>query len=264
MQGSVIQEGLWEHAWNDAQLTKLDNMLGDFDVLDSGQFWMRGEIIFYSLPISEYYEENRWVSLDKLSELKGKVMTDESKPSELERITFWLTPQGWVRMDMAAWVSFRLHEAAIVIDPVARRVYPDKQQELLRSVKGKHSQIFWSDPQIEPDSSQSRSVRTFAFGQVLLDEARIACRLERYRLAHGTYPDSLDALVPAYGSEFPRDVMCGAPYHYKLNSDGTYLLYSVGWNQLDDQGDATIPPGESRQNAPDWVWPSHSDLPKAK
>jgi len=90
-----------------------------------------------------------------------------------------------------------------------------------------------------------------------VDEARIACRLERYRLAHGNYPYTLDALVPAYGAELPRDIMNGQAYIYKLKPDQTYILYSVGWNQKDDQGDA----GKYRSSdSPDWIWTNYPNL----
>jgi hypothetical protein len=31
-------------------------------------------------------------------------------------------------------------------------------------------------------------------------------------------------------------VIDGKPLRYRLNSDGTYALYSIGWNQTDDGG----------------------------
>ena len=95
--------------------------------------------------------------------------------------------------------------------------------------------------------------------QVWIDETRIACALERYRLAQGVYPGALDTLAPAYIDELPHDIMNGQPYHYQLRPDGTYLLYSVGWNQTDDGGKVVF-----KKDAPlvidyeqgDWVWPT--------
>ena len=42
------------------------------------------------------------------------------------------------------------------------------------------------------------AVRKFAYGQASVDLARVAIALERYRLAHGEYPESLDALAPQF------------------------------------------------------------------
>jgi hypothetical protein len=104
------------------------------------------------------------------------------------------------------------------------------------------------------------SISKFAAAQVEIDEARIASRLERYRLAHQSYPASLDELVPAYGNDLPRDVINGEPYHYKPEGD-TYLLYSVAWNQKDDGGDEGRIPSYYASDSPDWVWPNQ---PKKK
>jgi hypothetical protein len=92
-----------------------------------------------------------------------------------------------------------------------------------------------------------------------VDEARIACALERYRLAHGVYPDSLDALAPAYIDALPHDIMTGDPYHYQLRPDGTFLLYSVGWNETDDGGTVVYEkdhPDRLDYQQGDWVWPT--------
>jgi hypothetical protein len=105
------------------------------------------------------------------------------------------------------------------------------------------------------------SIMQIAYAQVQIDQALIASRLERYRLAHGDYPASLDELVPAYGSNLPHDIMNGEPYHYKLMGDGKYRLYSVGWNQKDDHGET----GHYRNlQSPDWVWANYPDMEATK
>lgn len=58
----------------------------------------------------------------------------------------------------------------------------------------------------------------------------IACALERYRIAHGTYPVSLDALVPDYLAKLPNSPITGKPMNYSLKTDGTFLLWTSGWN----------------------------------
>ncbi len=53
--------------------------------------------------------------------------------------------------------------------------------------------------------------------------------------------------------------MRGEPYHYKLNADVTYLLYSVGWNQKDDEGKVVYKVNDRQainREQGDWVWPS--------
>jgi hypothetical protein len=91
-----------------------------------------------------------------------------------------------------------------------------------------------------------------ATAQVSADQAAIACALERYRLTNGQYPETLDALVPQFISELPHDVIGGAPYMYRRTDNGSFLLWSVGWNEKDDGG----VPGKTLfdEKDGDWVW----------
>jgi hypothetical protein len=79
--------------------------------------------------------------------------------------------------------------------------------------------------------------------------------LSSYRLAQGTYPETLDALVPQFIEKLPRDIVNGAPLLYRRVEDGTFLLYSVGWNETDDGGKSVSDIGDLKNVTPgDWVW----------
>lgn len=88
-----------------------------------------------------------------------------------------------------------------------------------------------------------------------------AIALKRYQLRHGKLPPSLDALVPEFLSAVPLDYMDGKPLRYRLNPDGTFVLYSVGFDGQDHGGDDTIvkarygSSGMPRWDARDAVWP---------
>ena len=100
-----------------------------------------------------------------------------------------------------------------------------------------------------------RALRAAAQAQCSVRQAEIACALERYRLAHGAYPDSLAVLVPRFLEKIPPDVIAGATFQYRRRADGSYLLYSVGWNQKDDGGiEIKSPDGRRQPDAGDWVW----------
>jgi hypothetical protein len=102
----------------------------------------------------------------------------------------------------------------------------------------------------------------FAYAQSSVDLARTAVALERYRLAHGEYPESLDALAPKFIAQVPHDVIGGGPLKYRRASDGQFVLYSVGWNERDDGGVVvTKAVGMNSDRTPildisqgDWVW----------
>jgi hypothetical protein len=104
----------------------------------------------------------------------------------------------------------------------------------------------------------SMAFKTFAYNQTMVNEAQIACALERYRLAHGEYPATLDALLPQYMQTIPHDLIGGQPLHYRRTGDGKFQLYSVGWNQADDGGRASPHKenGGIDYTNGDWVWPN--------
>lgn len=63
----------------------------------------------------------------------------------------------------------------------------------------------------------------------------LAIMLERYRLALGAYPESLEALTPQFTDELPQDPFSGKDFVYQRIEDD-YLLYSVYRDQQDNGG----------------------------
>jgi type II secretory pathway pseudopilin PulG len=109
------------------------------------------------------------------------------------------------------------------------------------------------------------AVKKFAIAQASVDLARVAGALERYRLAHGQYPETLDALVPQFIEKLPHDIIGGQPLHYRRTdgppsqgsgaASGKFVLYSIGWNEKDDGGQIAFKKGGSvDREKGDWVW----------
>lgn len=256
IQLQIVNQGLAEHAWNDQQLTALDDELCKFDILASSQFCVRGELARYSIPLFDYYSSHRSKWLKDSLILNSMFTLEESdhiwKDRALEA-TYLLIPSGWFERfkSMHARKALRFNQT---VDVAKRRVYPGTEPEA-----DEDPDADWRSRSIDSITMKSPFgghyiTKTFVYTQVQVDEARIACRLERYRLAHGSYPATLALLVPAYG-ELPHDIMTGEPYHYALKPDQTYLLYSEGWNQTDDHG--TEP--HRTKESPDWVWANFPD-----
>jgi hypothetical protein len=63
-----------------------------------------------------------------------------------------------------------------------------------------------------------------------------AIALQRYNLRHGSYPDSLQELVPELRKDSPADFMDGKPLRYRRTDDGHFVLYSVGLDCMDNDG----------------------------
>ena len=103
--------------------------------------------------------------------------------------------------------------------------------------------------------------QTLALTQTRVNEALLACALERYRLANGQFPGTLDALNLKYVAAVPADVITGQSLKYRQTDDGQFQLYSVGWNEKDDGGKTGM---NKEGDAPDymlgdWVWPQYPD-----
>lgn len=85
-----------------------------------------------------------------------------------------------------------------------------------------------------------------------------AIALERHRLRHGSYPESLAALVPDVLHEVPVDFQDAKPLRYRREANGEFLLWSVGKNGVDDGGNGNptgVPPGTRPKPPLDIVWP---------
>jgi len=97
----------------------------------------------------------------------------------------------------------------------------------------------------------ARATQTLAYDQTLANEAQIVCALERFHLANGNFPETLDALVPQFIEKLPHDIIGGQPLHYRRTESGKFLLYSIGWNETDDGG---VPGILSDPKQGDWIW----------
>jgi type II secretory pathway pseudopilin PulG len=114
----------------------------------------------------------------------------------------------------------------------------------------------------------TRATQTLARNQIMVNQAFVVCALERYRLAQGAYPETLDALVPRFADKLPHDIIGGQPLKYRRMEDppsqssgaasGKFLLYSVGWNEKDDGGQVVLNDGRPGLEQGDWVWPMPS------
>jgi hypothetical protein len=89
-----------------------------------------------------------------------------------------------------------------------------------------------------------------------------AIAIERFHLANHYYPDSLSKLVPDFVKSLPKDFMDGELLRYRRTDDDRFLLYSVGTDGKDDQGQlftegspSPIGVGLGRSEGPDLVWP---------
>jgi hypothetical protein len=107
-------------------------------------------------------------------------------------------------------------------------------------------------------STRAKAARLAAAQNVVIT----AIALKRYEIRHQKFPATLNDLTPDLLKTVPTDYMDGEPLRYRPNANGTYLLYSVGDNGVDDGGNPAPEKGVQTANtywqnnrALDWVWP---------
>jgi hypothetical protein len=86
-----------------------------------------------------------------------------------------------------------------------------------------------------------------------------AIALQRYQLRYGKLPPDLESLVPEFLTAVPVDYMNGQLLHYRVESDRSFRLYSVGLDGKDDGGNPQPVSAWKTYtglfDGPDAVWP---------
>ena len=231
----VVTDGLQSHAWREPELIALEKQLRQIDLLPL-------------LPESCRSERAAFCHALEIS-----------KPSELVIMReLPASPLGWTYLNMANLA--RMEQSAIdVFDSALGLVMPQKLEKFRRDVEKMQSGLQRYLPStmmaLIALPNHARATKTVAGNQTKVNQTRIVCALERYRLAHGEYPETFAALLPQFIEKLPPDIIGGQPLKYRPTSDGKFLLYSIGWNEKDDGGVAERKKGTwDNQNTDDWVW----------
>lgn len=99
---------------------------------------------------------------------------------------------------------------------------------------GKYCFLEYFSSCYEPQGTESR--KYFEYAHALDGLLEVALALRAWQLDKGSYPDSLQQLLPAYLDTLPADPFSvRGTFHYRRGKTG-YLLYSLGPNGRDDAG----------------------------
>jgi hypothetical protein len=238
-----IWEGLAEHKWSDEQLAALEAELAKVDFLADYGFMMRGERAF---AIKSF--ENQWRTREIIS------YTDDGDVTN--KLAFM--PSAYFFQNELAIARMQQQWLLPLVDTNSRVISPAAFQHANDAVLAKRKHFYF--PAYKTQAMMlfpalSAVTRKIASIQASIDLARVACALERYRLAHGEYPETLDAVAPQFITQLPHDIINGQPLHYRRTDGGQFVLYSVGWNETDDGGQVVLTQGGGvDQKNGDWVW----------
>jgi tetratricopeptide (TPR) repeat protein len=244
-----MYEGLVEHKWSEAQLVELDSELAKLDFLPDYGTAVRGDMGCQK-EIIDYLRRHP----EQFPNLSA--YGDFIKAPLLARIIWHSIPSGWFYQNQLRCSRFMIQQYLPLADLEHRIVSP-------ASVRHADAAVGLEFRHVSPYNRLESlllpafggAVKKFAYAQTSVDLARVAIALERYRLAHGGYPESLDALAPQFIAKIPHDIINGQPLHYRPETNGQFVLYSVGWNEADDGGEVgRIKYGTPDISEGDWVW----------
>lgn len=243
----VVWEGLAGRRWTEAHLQVIETRLGDINLVAVALDALRGERAFNLMLMDQMFRPHQ---------------ADLPKTEADEYAQFKWMPSGWVSQTKLSVA--RMYERYIfgAFDPDQRQVDIPliHQYELeVESDLSKTGPYTMMARMLYP--AIGKSGLKVANAQMALNLARIAVALERHRLAHGSHPEALNALVPAYLESIPLD-LDRQPLRYQLQPDGSFILYSIGVDLKDDNGRIGKPDGKFSTEEGDWVWkyPEAADL----
>jgi hypothetical protein len=240
-----VYEGLAHQQWSDNQLVKLDLELAKLDFLADCKWIMRGEVGMQSGVFDFLKQQPK-----ELANFSSDGNNNES--AGISRFV----PAGWFYQNQLRCARFVMLNDLPAVNTDQQTISPTINQ---RAMQAWGKEMAHSTPYnfIERILLPNFNFIKFAHAQSSVDLTRTAIALERYRLAHGNFPESLDALAPQFIANVPHDVIGGGPLKYRREADGTFTLYSIGWNEKDDGGVVVLTKGSSPDvdvKQGDWVW----------
>jgi len=248
----TIADGFRLQAWREPELIALQAQLQQMNLLlpVAEAFHMERVALCHTLETSSGRELARLFSLGRSEAGFWKRVTDPMF------LLVKFAPRGWLYQNLAVSATVTSLGA---YDAEHRLIKPGVAEAAARDIERvvAHRSPYTILAAIALPNF-TRATQATARNQTWVNQAFIVCGLERFRLAHGSYPENLDALVPQFVEKLPPDIIGGQPLHYRRTEDGQFVLYSIGWNEKDDGGERALttgkPPGVDYAKG-DWVWP---------
>ena len=248
-----VWEGLADRQWSESDLSFIQSQLEAMNFLADYRVAMRGELASQLWAV-DYVHKKGLGALEQLAGLDHEGSAGDELMGFLGNGVFRLIPSGW--FDQGKLSMCRIHDEVILstVDEKGDLVSPSRvKQSEVTLAKRRWGLYGIFAKTLLP--AYGRAIERFARAQASLELAQLGCALERYRLANGQFPETLEALAPRFIQRIPLDVINGGSLKYERLGDGQFTLYSVGWNERDDGGKIALTrSGNPDPNQGDWVW----------
>ena len=252
-----IWEGLAGRTWSDPQLAALDSELQKLNFASDWTRTMSGELGAQSdeMELLRRHPE-RFQELQALIDFAGS-KSDVKLPLEL---VVRVMPANWFYQNQHRCARMMVNYCLPMAD-ANRNIFSPALARRAEAAMASEPTAFSRFGRLILPVLRDAAPK-FAYAQGSVDLARTAIALERCRLARGQFPASLEGLAPQFIAQIPHDVIGGQPLKYRLEPDGLFVLYSAGWNEKDDGGQAAFKPdGTVDLENGDWVWRYPSKAP---
>jgi len=248
-----LWEGLAEHKWTDAQLQKFQERFQQFDFVSD----MQGPRNSERAAAVQFIERLR-------RNAHSRPGINELFDMENQHAAAFLTsviPRGWFDFEALNYCTLMDDQMKDTVDlqkkTINARQMDENAARLDRTFTNTGLALvfehrFFSKLLLP---ALKNATRRFALAQVAADEAATACGLERYRLANGKLPQTLDALAPKFMTKLPHDVLTGEALKYERVSDTEFVLSSVGW-PLGEIAKVSYEGSKPADRPGEWIWRS--------
>jgi hypothetical protein len=256
----MVHNALWEvcevHAGTAEDFQRLQDFLARVDL-------QAALLRVFRTELAGGAEGAMWMKRTRDMQLLEAVAGHESDGHApwIERALLGGLPAGWFDSNAATVINLGLkHILHPLRDGGLAGLYAEKslESELMRR-KGENQQDSVLACLFFPAVAQVGGRAAYVQSQT--SQAIAACALERWFIAHGSYPDTLAAVSSGDGKPLPTDVLSGKPMGYRKTSDGRYALWCVGPDHEDDGGKRVLDekqPEKTKFAEPsytgDWVW----------
>lgn len=243
-----VWEGLAERQWSDGQLQELQKSLGRFDLVTDAKWPLRAERACSILTIDSV-AENPQLLCDVLGVGNG------SLESQVMESVVRSVPRGWFHHEQVSYCQLFDQQFGQLLMETNKLIQPKHVKAGSAKIE-KHmdgENLFPSRGTLARLLLPGLGKTAFACAraQTALNQATVACALERYHLAKGDYPEELEMLVSQFANQLPIDVLTGDPYKYRRTGE-KFVLYSPGWNETDEGGVSGKDLYDEKEG--DWVW----------
>ena len=234
----TISDGMDTGRWSEDQLREIEALVAGVNLIQRHLFSMQSERTYLNSIFAEYIVNG--------SRQRHRPL---GAPTGLHwLIERYICSRSYVLRNQL-WMNSAFDEELSMWDPAKEQWNPRKRLYSANQLEASWKKYSFFHVILNGFVYESAGNRALEL-HAKLRMAGLACALERYSMARGSYPEKLALLVPDFVATIPHDPCDGQPFRYRLAPDG-YLLYSVAINRKDDDGKLST---NDSSSDPDWRW----------